>query len=248
MSNTHRLLRLLAPIALLAIVFSAGCGGKRVMITHEIPEPGVSFPYGLVAFEVEAGDTRRAAIMLEQAGYFTRRVDIGRDGVVVARMRPGTWEVYITGIPGRGGDVIRFGGAAEPTPPPAEETDPSRPKKWPEAPITIQVERNKLTLAGKFCAHRGCTTPWIAMNPEPIHDEWMTQGRLLITDAPLPPPVQPESPEGSSEPSDGSGEGAATPESTPAATPESESVPDATPESPGTPADRPDPAELGDEP
>ncbi len=167
-------------------VFS-GCGSKKLFASYEVPPPGASSPYGLLALDVEAGDTRRPILQFAQTGYIPRHIPVPRDGVVVVRINPGKWKVQVTGSPGEG-DVIKFSG-------PAKASGKARgPRFWPKEPIVVSVVASKLTNGGRLCAHQACKTVWSPFEASQFK-AWADARRLVTYAGPVvekPKPAKPE--------------------------------------------------------
>ena len=174
------------PILLGLAVAFGGCAGTKMFTQNAVPEPGASFPYGLVALDLETGDTRRPKILMKRTGYIDRYTKVRGDGVVVMRLNPGEWTMQITGNPGEG-DVIKFAGRGK-----AQAKPPAKgPAWWPKKPIEVRVARNRLTWVGRVCAHRTCPTDWSATT-NPAVDRWQTVRRLIRLNP--PPASTPEKP------------------------------------------------------
>lgn len=167
--------RCLAVLA--SLVLFSSCGARKMVASYEVPRPGPITPYGLLLVEVEAGDTRRPALKLVQAGYQDRKVDVPGNGVVVVRVNAGDWEVQITGSPAPG-DVITFSGSQA-----GGDGDASRPRGWPEKPYEVRVRPGMLTNGGHLCAHRGCKTVWESFE-HPKLEAWREARRYLESKGP----------------------------------------------------------------
>ena len=150
-------------------------------------------PYGLLVLDIELGDTPGAELVFTATGYVTRRVPVRADGVLVLRMNRGEWTVQLEGRPG-GGDVVTFG---------TDDTTlkagaKAGIKRWPASEYRVTIQRNKLTVGGKICAHSGCTSEWADFD-DPMLDEWMRADRLLLTTPVFGSPA-PDDDDGSEEP------------------------------------------------
>ena len=135
--------------AALFVLLAVGCAEQKLNVVYEIPRPRAGVPYGWIAIEVEPGDTRNPKLIVKGTAMFTRATDVPGDGVIVVRVPKGKWEIQVTGNPGDG-DVIKFGGAKPGL------TGGRSPQWFPRKPLVVKVERNRLTNAGRICAHRGC--------------------------------------------------------------------------------------------
>lgn len=154
-----------------------GCGPRTPITMNEVPEPGASTPYGLMAIEVEVADTHKPQLTLKQLGYIDRAVTIHRGGTLVMRMRPGVWQVQVEGTPKKG-DVIKLDAKTE--------TKPNLPRGWPKEPLTVTISANKLTSAGRVCAHAGCKADW-GYPTDPRLAAWKDVDRYLEVVPPTPP-------------------------------------------------------------
>ncbi len=173
-------------LLVIAALSTVACGSKKLFATYEVPKPGPSMPYGLVAVDVESGDTRRPVLKFARTGYIPRFIPIPRDGVIVARINPGDWDIQAVGSPGAG-DVITFDGGKK-------AAEQAGPRSWPDEPLTITVRASKLTNVGHLCVHRGCKAVW-APNPAPDFKAW-EDVRRLVTYAPPKPKPKPKPAEG----------------------------------------------------
>ena len=175
-------------IVALGALLLAGCGKEPVVTIREVPMPGVSLPFGLLAFEVELGDTRAARLALTATGYIDRSVPLPNDGVYVVRLPAAEWVIQVLGVPGKS-DVVTFDGTA------TTGTDGGKPKGYPEAPLPATVVKNRLTNAGHICAHRACKDGWSPLD-HPNFDPWREADRYeeTIPAAPVPVDEAPEKP------------------------------------------------------
>ncbi len=154
------------------------CGEQRLLVDYEIPPPRAGTPYGYLAVEVDPGETRNAKLIVKGTAMVTRAAEVPGEGVVVVRLPKGKWEIQVTGNPGEG-DVIKFGGAK-----PADAPVAGRGPQWfPKKPIVVRVEKNRMTNAGRICAHAGCKSFWSAAEP-PGLEAWAAANRLVIIDDP----------------------------------------------------------------
>ncbi len=174
-------MRAIAAIALLTL----SCGSQPTFVERGVPTPGAGFPYGLLAIDVEVGDTRGARVMLARLGYTKRHIDVRRDGVVVVRMIPGEWEVQVVGKQAKS-DVVTFGGRKT-----GDAPVTSGPTAWPDKPLVLQIKRNVLTDAGRICAHGACASAW-SESPYERFQAWRDVRRLEVYPGPVAAPASDE--------------------------------------------------------
>lgn len=188
-------MKLKITVALILGFMLTGCA-KRWHTTHEVPRVSPSFPYAMMVLDVEVGDTRRPELVFERMGYIDRKVTLRGDGIVVLRVIPGEWKIYVTGSPGES-DVVTFGNKAKPAPPKEGEAKPSKagPRSWPEQPLEVALTANKMTNVGRLCAHTACKKAWQPFQHEKL-EAWRAARRLSEFGGPIAPaaPAKSESP------------------------------------------------------
>jgi hypothetical protein len=151
----------LSGIAALGVM---ACGAEPALTIRDVPMPGVTMPYGLLAVDVEVGDTRGARLVLKALGYIDREVPVTSNGVYVLKMQPADWTVQVVGVPGRA-DVITFGGTE------SGGEAASKPMGFPPSAVPVTVAKNRLSNAGHICAHRTCKDAWTPFD-HPAFPEW----------------------------------------------------------------------------
>ena len=151
-----------------------GCGPVETQVTRGIPTPGAGIPYGLLGLETDPGDTVGPRLVLERTGFVPREIRLEGHQTLTLRAAPGKWKVRITGKAGKG-EAIRFHDRGAKPPPVGSGGRTS----WPSEPIEVQITRNKLTWAGRFCAHADCKAAWVATEPKAL-TPWRETRRLLV--------------------------------------------------------------------